>query len=34
LTMPEGLGTDEEDAGQCRPFIRSTMLCSFHVREP
>ncbi len=34
LAASEGLRTDEEGSGHVRPFIRSTSVCSFHVREP
>ena len=33
LTVPEGLGTDEENARHPRPFRRSIIACSFHVRD-
>ena len=33
LLVPEGLGADQQRARHSRPFIRSTMLCSFQVRE-
>ena len=33
LTVSERLGTDEENATHARPFIRSTISCSFQVRD-
>src|SRR5438552_3213702 len=33
LTVFERLGTDEENATHARPFIRSTISCSFQVRD-
>ena len=33
LAVAEGLRADQEDARHPRPFIFSTIVCSFQVRE-
>jgi hypothetical protein len=33
LAVSERLGTDEQDAAQARPFIRSTSVCNFQLRD-